>query len=375
MRSLTSLRFAAAGLVLAHHLAIFTPGLRGLSVLSAAGYVGVTFFFLLSGFVLTYSWKPGERPLAFYRRRFARIFPVHLVFLVIATSSLFGPQRWGAVAPNLGLVQAWWPSDAVAFSFNPVAWSLSCEAFFYLLLPLVIGRLMRVSKPLILAAALVAGALVLGGVLELQDTKTGLLLYHFPAFRVVEFLCGSLLAIAMSRGWRPSLRPASAAGFVTTSYLLVLVLPAFVGYRVADRWALSLLMAPAFLTLIAVCAHRDLTGASSWLQGPTLVSFGQWSYCLYMAHPFILVLTQPLLASASQAGAIVGCAIVVLAVLGVSYLTHVTVERPLERRLRGRTSVRLSGEPMSPEYRPPTPHPALVEGTWPAADADGPSAG
>ena len=344
LRSLTSLRFAAALLVVVFHLSLVAPGLGQLGRLAAAGYVGVTFFFVLSGFVLTYSWGGDATAPRFYRRRFARIYPVHVLFVALAMLPWGATPNWGALPANLALLQAWSPDDAVARSFSGVSWSLSCEFFFYATFPILVRVFLRwVRRPLVVGAATVALAFAVGVAMQRHDPEWGAWLFPLPAFRMVEFVAGSLAALAMTRGWVPRLRVRWAGVFVVVSYLSVLVIPVAIGYRFEDRWALSLAMVPSLVMLIAVCAHVDLVGAPSPLQGRTVVSLGQWSFCIYMAHPFVLGFTQPLLASAGVFGSLLGCALVVLAAVGVSFVLHVAVERPLERRLRGAGDARASG--------------------------------
>lgn len=344
LRSLTSLRFAAALLVVVFHLSLVAPGLGGVGRLAAAGYVGVTFFFVLSGFVLTYSWDIDATASRFYRRRFARIYPVHLLFIALAMVPWSPPPNWGALPANLALLQAWSPDDPVARSFSGVSWSLSCELFFYATFPLLVRLIWRwVRRPLVVGAVSIAVALAVGVTMQRHDPELGAWLFHLPAFRMVEFVAGSLAAMAMTRGWVPRLRVRWAGVFVVVSYLSVLVLPVAIGYRFEDRWALSLAMVPSLVMLIAVNAHVDLVGAPSPLKSRTLVSLGQWSFCIYMAHPLVMGFTQPLLVSAGVFGSLLGCALVMLAVVGVSFVLHVVVERPLERRLRGAADVRTSG--------------------------------
>ena len=360
LRSLTSLRFFAAVLVVVFHLSIYMPGVPTLGRLAAGGYVGVTFFFVLSGFVLTYSWDSGATATQFFRRRFARVYPVHLLFIAVAMLPLSSPY-WPALPANLLLLQSWSPDDAVVRSFSSVSWSLSCEFFFYASFPLLVPWVLRVRRPLATAAALVAAALALGVALQMRGADWGLLLFHLPAFRIVEFACGALTAAALLRGWVPRLRVLWAGSWTVASYLLVLLLPIAIGYRVEDRWAFTLAMVPSFMALIAACARVDREGAPSPLQGRTLVSLGQWSFCIYMAHPAVIALTLPLLGSRSVPAAVLGCVLVVLAVIGVSYLLYTTFERPLERWLRGRAHNRVSDEVATtsndsvPAVAPPLP--------------------
>lgn len=89
--SLTGLRFYMALAVLqCHALGIFANGsaLPRSPVLTSAGPVAVSGFFVLSGFVLTWSSQMGERVRAFWRRRFWKIFPGHAFGWALAVGFL-----------------------------------------------------------------------------------------------------------------------------------------------------------------------------------------------------------------------------------------------------------------------------------------------
>src|SRR3954470_504363 len=128
--SLTSLRFFAALLVVLSHL----PG----STFSE-GYTGVTFFFILSGFILSHSYEDRLRTGATSRREFwiariARVYPLHLLTLLaavpLAVSESSGAMGFaGRLLAQLTLTQAAVPVGSIYFSFNHPAWSLSVEAF------------------------------------------------------------------------------------------------------------------------------------------------------------------------------------------------------------------------------------------------------
>ncbi len=88
LESLTVLRgFAALAVVVFHAVLAFSPG-SPLVHATRALPVAVSFFFVLSGFVLTWSWT-DDRPLAaFWRDRAARILPVYLFAWLIAVAAL-----------------------------------------------------------------------------------------------------------------------------------------------------------------------------------------------------------------------------------------------------------------------------------------------
>src|SRR6476661_8419173 len=93
----------------------------------------------------------------------ARVYPLHLFMVVVvllATPSV--DMSWRALPANLTLTQAWFPDVYVVFSFAGVAWSLSCEAFFYALFPFVNQWAAKMRRPLRVASAVVALVLACG---------------------------------------------------------------------------------------------------------------------------------------------------------------------------------------------------------------------
>ena len=83
---LTGLRWYAALLVFLYHAETFVP-IRLLRPFNF-GTVGVTFFFVLSGFVLTWSTRPDLPASTFYRRRFARIYPSYFVMFLLTVVAI-----------------------------------------------------------------------------------------------------------------------------------------------------------------------------------------------------------------------------------------------------------------------------------------------
>lgn len=152
IKPLTSLRFVFAFLVFMSHMNLFPheePGF--LWHLFYEGYAGVSFFFMLSGFILAYTYQQrlidGTATVrSFYVARIARIYPLHLLALFVA---LFFLQFFNHPSPadffhlgiNTFLLQSFIPGQE--FLFNSVSWSLSDEAFFYALFPLIVFSTFR----------------------------------------------------------------------------------------------------------------------------------------------------------------------------------------------------------------------------------------
>jgi peptidoglycan/LPS O-acetylase OafA/YrhL len=144
LHPLTGLRFFAAFYVMAFHFgAAFTARAhmpRPVTVFLEHGALGVALFFILSGFILYYSYKDNlqsSRDLyKFFVARFARLYPVYLLTLVIGILL----ERHFPQGPELlvfPMLQSWFPaSSSNGYSVVAQAWTLSVELFFYCCFPL-----------------------------------------------------------------------------------------------------------------------------------------------------------------------------------------------------------------------------------------------
>lgn len=140
-------------LVVAFHF-VLRAGIASGSLFSQ-GYLGVNFFFLLSGFILVYTYvDPVGRmrltPYDFWVARLARIYPVYLLgFVVAAGPYLFQHHSAGAsivtALADIALTQAWIPTPA-GTAWNGPGWSLSAEAFFYLAFPFTVLYIARFTR-------------------------------------------------------------------------------------------------------------------------------------------------------------------------------------------------------------------------------------
>ena len=129
-----------------------------LAVFASNGWVSTSFFFLLSGFILAYLYWGEDGQLSSTRRRFwsmraARIYPIHLLVMVITLSmrvpdylsegtalSTLVPSALATVA----LVQAWVPPWIPVWSWP--TWTISVLVFLYLIMPWLMTTLARLSR-------------------------------------------------------------------------------------------------------------------------------------------------------------------------------------------------------------------------------------
>ncbi|WP_432834168.1 acyltransferase family protein [Dactylosporangium sp. CA-092794] len=336
--SLTGTRFLAAFMVLGFHVSIsglFAPGLAQdtLTAIFAQGASGVSFFFILSGFVLTWSARPGDRPARFWRRRWAKIYPSHVVAWVLALGGMVAAGK--AIAADQGLatlflVQAWWPTERVYFAVNTPSWSLSAEAFFYLTFPLIFALLRRVRPgALWFYAAAAAAAVVLMPVvaLALPEHLRYWFVFVFPVTRWFEFALGIAMARILRENRWAGPGPRVAAVLVVAAYIASKFVP--------DQFQPAAATVIPFALLITALAARDVTGAPSFWRRPIMVYLGEISFAMYLLHQIVLRYIQkflhandwPTLKAAAVALAIVAISIAASAVM------YRVVEKPLTKRL------------------------------------------
>jgi len=286
--ALTGLRGAAALWVLAFHSSQELPVTPWPIV--ANGFLGVDVFFVLSGFILAHVYLNEMRSFRwdtsahFYVQRFARIYPVHFVTLMMAALYAVALYLAGAdvlnhpryqpelFLANLTLVQAWgWSHDA---GFNTVAWSISAEFLAYLALPLLAVYANRLNSKTALVCAFVvltAGTAVLyalhgGNVSEIMSA---------PVRVGGEFACGLLLYTV----YRGKLLDRLPWGIITTSATL-----AFLGCASLDWDYAAIAFIPAFV--IGLAYGQGTVGRL--LASPTLLYLGELSFSLYMVHRLTL---------------------------------------------------------------------------------------
>jgi len=341
LHSLTSLRFFAAAFVVLHH----TVGPDDVPIFDL-GFLGVTFFFVLSGFVLTWAGSADRGALVSYRNRFARIYPLHLLTLLIAIAlplSLVDTPT--TFVQNLVLLQAWTPDGA--HSFNWVSWSISVEVFFYALFPIAVVVLRRFSTRSLATLLPTIWIVQLLGSFAIDAVLPGrhhFLTYDFPPYRFAEFLIGITLALLFQRGYRPTRQLgtiAAATAAAGLAFAVVADLAHFVAFSYFSSAAI-----PAVVVGIWVAVSREHAGHTGLLSRKWLRKLGDWSFALYLVHTIPLRIIGDL-AGNDQTGYLPWwSALPILALcVGLSAIVHERIEQPLEKLLRSsRKPVRLSTE-------------------------------
>ncbi|HWU26919.1 MAG TPA: acyltransferase [Rhizomicrobium sp.] len=277
------------------------------------GYLWVEFFFILSGFVLTYvygaRWQAlwrGSNYLRFLVTRLARLYPLHLTMLFVilimlitlrAIAAHYGyvsiyDERWHPIntlptfVANLFLVQAW--NIFPYLSWNGASWFVSVEFLLCLLFPLYLA----IARRGILCAAGLIATGAAGLTFLALTSKHGLdLTYHDGIWRgTAAFAIGVGLAIVheavRARAEALPLHWHSLAQFAALALLLWAIYATGWAHRPQDIYTV-LAMAPLIFLL---SFDRGLLAGALTTRLP--LKLGEWSYAIYIGQTALLQLLR-----------------------------------------------------------------------------------
>lgn len=330
--------------------------------------VGVSLFFVLSGFILVYTYA-GRAFTAreFWRARFARIYPAYAFsllvtlpwFLYAVFHTHWGVLPWPVAHLKLGmflqivLLHAWVPPATLMW--NTVSWSLSVEAFFNLLFPYLLARLARVSALWLVLLGVTSWLATLGMTtmytvlnpdrLSRIDSDAynapWLSVVKFdPLVRLPEFLIGMVCGLYFLRRRSNSkvALPLLCGGLL--GFGMVVYFSARIPYPIVH----TSLLAPAFAAIIYALA---LQPGFAVLRLRPMVLLGDASYSSYLLHPFLIGVCFFALGAVFRKWGTIGVLLCFAIVCASSILVYRFLEEPARRRLRGQPTT-LSGARLSP---------------------------
>lgn len=304
--AIDGLRAVAVTSVIIYHLSdSFLPG----------GYLGVDIFFVISGFVVTFSLMTGSFSSPFdllshfYARRLLRIMPALLVMLVLTglATAMFVPSAWlssqnekvGKYAfVGLSNIQLAFTSDSYfspRVSFNPFVhtWSLGVEEQFYFVFPFFFYLLYRQRKAGKSTAAIfnlllgsIALSLALAAFLMVMGRQQ-VAFYLMPS-RFWELGLGAALCIAWKDRFADFDRKTIAV--ISIAALLVVLISFCLPLSDYSPFPASIPAVLATAALIGIVSTRQDTLAASILSRPLPVLVGKASYSLYLWHWPVFVL-------------------------------------------------------------------------------------
>ena len=292
----------ATGVVLFHYGVNYypfnTPILKALILHSS---FRVSFFFFISGFVMTLVYSKQSQnltPTAFYKKRFARIFPVYwlafvctLLLVLFVNNSL--PKGLIILLHAFGL-QSWDPGYVLDLNFT--TWTISVELFFYLLFPFLLKWIVLLSDQKLLLVSFIVW--VLQSIQHIAFIE--LLPYHgkvteefistFPLWHLSTFFVGMATARLILNG--------SIKSFFNDYSLLFLALSlAIFGYVLFVpnpilKYIHNGLLSPLF-SLFIIALFYDTSLLNRFLSLKPISKLGDLSYGLFIfQYPLWIICTK-----------------------------------------------------------------------------------
>ena len=330
------------------------------------GYLAVPVFFVLSGFVLAYTYSPESK--LDYRRywfsRLARIYPTYLVGILLLlpiglprlfASAQIDPKQFIVLMMNLFCMQAWVPQ--LALTWNAAAWSISVEVLFYALFPFIGILLWRVKNTKVmlgvvlgldLLPAVFCLAFRLPGFVHVNATEslpvtalTNFVCYN-PLLRLPEFAAGILLARLFVKqrslpSWFSTAALIASTGFIATIAFSAQRLP-------------YILVHNGLLTPLACCLIWSLANENGslikWLGSRTLTFLGSTSYAIYIVHVPAMIWFIRLGLTAAPYSYV----LCLLMVICLGMLVHVFVEEPARIAILKLSRKATHAKPVSPFF-------------------------
>jgi len=287
LEQLTFTRFLAAISIVVFHYGndIFPFNSNIIDFLFRQANIGVSYFFILSGFVMIIAYENRDKIefRDFLKRRLARIYPVYLlaIFSLLAYYVLISQSfDYKELFLNLTLIQSWIPGFAL--SFNSPSWSLSVEMFFYISFPFLFNSFYKkysLKRLIILVFIFFIGSQILlhsfthSSFYNGFPSKSHDLIYYFPLMHFSEFLIGNIAGLFFLKGIK-----------VRNYDMPILALIVFMSLLLKMNIGINFhngMMAFVFVPLIVfVSANNGLLSKIS--SNKSLVFLGEISYGIYI---------------------------------------------------------------------------------------------
>ncbi len=325
----------------------------------------VSFFFVMSGFILTYVYpqlQTAEERNRFLLTRYARIWPTHLVtfaLILILLPCLFRtPHFLLAASINLAMIQSWLLISGCVFTFNGPSWSISTEFFFYFCFPTMLKLASASWKKFMVIICLLSlssiGLCCLEYWPNVPDFHIGFPKYinANPLCRVIEFALGMILCLAYRRYGRTlpltKLKATILECLALTALIIPVTSPLFLQGHVTGplsalrAWILCCGGAPFYGAIIFVMACQK-GYLSDILSFKPLSILGDLAFALYMFHGPIFAFFRVHQQSFFEYPFALFMCLVLAITFVISHLNYVIFETPSRRaiitlfdKLRGR---------------------------------------
>lgn len=255
--------------------------------------VGVSYFFILSGFIMivAYHKKQKIEYLEYYKNRFARIYPLYVLGLLLYLVTRYSGFSVGNALLYLLGLQSWIPGKAMILNFP--GWSISVEFLFYLIFPVLYNYFYSKKNKSIWIAAIVLWVVtqvfshlfVASPSYKGPHTESHEFLYYFPLMHVSEFLVGNLAGLFFINNFKQRNYDIPVILIFAAIMIALIFVPLF--YH-------NGLMAVLFIPLIILLSRNNGFVTKLFSLKP-LEYLGEASYAVYITHIPVLYILRELL--------------------------------------------------------------------------------
>ncbi len=295
INSLQSIRFVMAVFIFCHHF--FIPQIEQF------GTFPVTFFFILSGYVMSMGYDDKVTKDSFLFRnyfvsRLRRLFPLNIIGLLLAciipivddiSHGVFTYTKYIWIGFDILLLQSWFPFEGIYFSGNAVAWFLSDLLLCYLIFPVLLRHIKEKEGLKIILCILVCYFLIIQFI---PDDQIHNFVYINPLFRAVDFVLGiALYRLFLYLKTFQIVVSSANATFIEILSLALIVVFLFIYDRIPPLYSIaSFYWIPSLLfILIFTFSEKDWGGQISKLFSFKLfVYLGSLSFPIYVFHHTVI---------------------------------------------------------------------------------------
>lgn len=308
LTKLTSLRYFAALYVVAFHYIDVFAGFNEFLVLTIHhGYVAVSFFFILSGYILTYNYLKYAGNInyrQFLKKRFIKLYPAYITALLI--SFIFGlyfyinsPESRSTIfidsyifISSIFMFQSWTPHLLSSImNVNAPGWSLSVEMFLYISFPFILLFFNRINNKYLISIFLLYISITIYFIVyflintpnanyfllsnDNNTIPTHLFVQVFPLLHIPEFALGVLASILVNR-------KIIVQNFIfnTFFYFSIVAILILININVLPGYLMNNGILGVFFIVIIIKSH--LSNSLNLLDNRFLVKLGDASYHLYI---------------------------------------------------------------------------------------------
>ena len=332
---ITFTRFIAALAIVVSHFKkdLFLYKINYLSDIFLKANVGVSYFFILSGFIMIVAYHKKEKIdyTNFYKNRFARIYPLYVAGMLLLLFTRYSGFSFYNVFLYMSGLQSWVPGDVMILNFP--GWSISVEFLFYLLFPFLYNYLYIIGNKHIWAIIILiwlgtqvfSNLYIISSAYKGPHTVSYEFIHYFPLLHLNEFLVGNLAGILFMKNFRPR----NYDGMIILLFTAVLLALIFIPLNFHNG-----LMAVLFIPVIYLisCNNGALTKLFSW---KPLEYLGEISYAVYIVHiPVLYILRKILWESLEIYKSDTVFLIYIPCLLLVSAFLYEAAEKPLRNYLK-----------------------------------------